>query len=283
MDAVVLVTLHPENAAQTLTKETLYPPRHKMTLPLNSLNNYFQNCEIAFNHHTKLDCDRNYFLDFDGWGLMSSLDQNFNPSMSDIERRSQLGKIFIIRFLKKLVKKCFFLGYSRLLSGDMLSRELLQISKTKQSTLFPESDVDKSWEKTDVEKKYFLNFPFYPFRTLNSRDLNLLTSSSSSKKPLEFDHSSPLFPAHTQLDLVFQKRKKDNFLPYMLPYSLPPTLGSTNKALTAEELKQATLFSVVTRNNANAEVSTKYIIKKVEIKVSDIYLQVIRFFFLQMF
>jgi hypothetical protein len=92
MDAVVLVTYCPENAAQNLTKETLYPPRHKITLPLNSLNNYFQNCEIAFNHHTKLDCDRNYFLDFDGWGLMSSLDQNFNPSISDIERRSQLGK-----------------------------------------------------------------------------------------------------------------------------------------------------------------------------------------------
>jgi hypothetical protein len=63
----------------------------------------------------------------------------------------------------------------------------------------------------------------------------------------------------------------------MLPYSLPPQLGSTNKALTAEEFKQATLFSVVTLNNANAEVTTKYIIKKVEIKVSDIYLQVIGF------
>ena len=38
--------------------ETLFPERHKITLPLNSLNNYFQSCEIAFNHHTKLDCDR---------------------------------------------------------------------------------------------------------------------------------------------------------------------------------------------------------------------------------
>jgi hypothetical protein len=91
MDAVVEVTYSPENQAATNLKETLYPPRHKMTLPLNSLNNYFQNCEIAFNHHTKLDSDRNYFLDFDGWGLMSAIDQNFNPSSSDIERRSKLG------------------------------------------------------------------------------------------------------------------------------------------------------------------------------------------------
>jgi hypothetical protein len=103
MDAVVIVTYNPENAAQNNIKETLYPPRHKMTLPLNSLNNYFQNCEIAFNHHTKLDCDRNYFLDFDGWGLISSLDQNFNPSTSEITQRSNRGNYL----LQCLVKNCY--------------------------------------------------------------------------------------------------------------------------------------------------------------------------------
>jgi hypothetical protein len=92
MDATVIVTFHPANEPTNLQTESLYPPRHNMTLPLNGLNNYFQQCEIAFNHHTKLDCDRNYFLDFDGWGLMSALDQNFNPSPNDIERRTELGK-----------------------------------------------------------------------------------------------------------------------------------------------------------------------------------------------
>jgi hypothetical protein len=99
MDAAIVVTYHPDGKAADLQKEALYPPRHKMTLPLNCLNNYFQNCEIAFNHHTKLDCDRNYFLDFDGWGLMSALDQNFNPSISDIQRRSKQGRKFKLKFL----------------------------------------------------------------------------------------------------------------------------------------------------------------------------------------
>jgi hypothetical protein len=157
----------------------------------------------------------------------------------------------------------------------MLSKKLLELSNTKQSTLFPESEVDKSWEKTNVEKRYFLNFPFYPFRTLNSRDLNLLTSSSSFKKPLEFDYSSPIFPAHTQLNIVFKKRNKSNFLPYMLPYKLVPTLGSTNKSLTTEEYKQARTFSVTTTSDANVVSTTKYIIKSIEIKVSDVYLQVL--------
>jgi hypothetical protein len=92
LDANVIVTFHPNNDTENIQTETLYPPRHKITLPINCLNNYFQHCEIAFNHHTKLDCDRNYFLDFDGWGLMSALDQNFNPSTDDIQHRSDLGK-----------------------------------------------------------------------------------------------------------------------------------------------------------------------------------------------
>jgi hypothetical protein len=178
-------------------------------------------------------------------------------------------------FGKKFVTNHWFLGYSRLLSGDMLNKKLLNLSSTHQSSLFPESDVDKSWEKTDVEKKYFLNFPFYPFRTLNSRDRNLLSSSSSSlKKPFEFDYSSALFPAHTQLNIVFEKRKKSNFLPYMLPYKLITTLGSTKKALTADEKKQATTFSTTLEN-----VTTNYRIKNIEIKVSDVYLQVMIFYY----
>lgn len=64
LDAVVLLTVHRTDTPATTTEETLWPERHRVTLPLNALNNYFQNCEIAFNHHTKLDTDRYnaYFL-----------------------------------------------------------------------------------------------------------------------------------------------------------------------------------------------------------------------------
>lgn len=58
MDASIILTVYPDGTPQTETTEALYPPRHKIVLPLNNLNNYFQNCEVAFNHHTKLDCDR---------------------------------------------------------------------------------------------------------------------------------------------------------------------------------------------------------------------------------
>jgi len=35
---------------------------------------------------------RNYFLDWDGLGYMSSIEQNFNPSVEDIKRRTGLGQ-----------------------------------------------------------------------------------------------------------------------------------------------------------------------------------------------
>jgi hypothetical protein len=156
----------------------------------------------------------------------------------------------------------------------MLSYNLINLSTTQQSTLFPETLKDESWKKENTEKKYFLNFPFYPFRTLNSRDLNI-SSSSSSKRLMEFDNSSSLFPAHTQLNIVFQKRKKTNFLHSMLPYRLSSSLGSSKKSLTADELKQACSFSVVTVDpTTKLETTQNFVIKKIEIKVSDMYLQV---------
>jgi len=58
IDATILITRHPPDTPDTKTEEVLHPQRHKMTLPLNSLNNYFQSCEVAVNYHTKLDSDR---------------------------------------------------------------------------------------------------------------------------------------------------------------------------------------------------------------------------------
>jgi hypothetical protein len=94
-------------------EEKLFPQRHAVTLPLNGLNCMFEDYNVSFNHHTKLESDRyvckpllnkqelwflkklflirNYFLDFDGWGLVSALEQNFNPVPSDIERKENRG------------------------------------------------------------------------------------------------------------------------------------------------------------------------------------------------
>ena len=35
---------------------------------------------------------RNFFLDFDGWGLVSAIEQNFNPNRQDIFRKEKSGK-----------------------------------------------------------------------------------------------------------------------------------------------------------------------------------------------
>jgi hypothetical protein len=100
-DAVVVLSLQIPGQAQA-TQEALCPTRHKMTLPLNSLNMIFSECNTAFNFHTKLDNDRNYFLDFDGAGLISALEQNFNPSVNDIDQRESNGYPRVLRSSRKL-------------------------------------------------------------------------------------------------------------------------------------------------------------------------------------
>jgi hypothetical protein len=48
-------------------------------------------------------------LDFDGWGLMSALDQNFNPSKQDIQNRTEQGNNFLKISKKVKTTKKFFL------------------------------------------------------------------------------------------------------------------------------------------------------------------------------
>jgi len=57
VDAQVVLTV---NSGAVDSKEVLYPKRHQLTLPLNSLNMLFGDCTVAFNHHSRLDCDRFY-------------------------------------------------------------------------------------------------------------------------------------------------------------------------------------------------------------------------------
>lgn len=61
LDATISLTVYPADDANNEAKkktEALCPERHKISLPLNLLNSLFSSCEVAFNHHTKLDCDR---------------------------------------------------------------------------------------------------------------------------------------------------------------------------------------------------------------------------------
>lgn len=40
------------------TDESLFPTRHRISLPLNGLNMLFEDINVSFNHHTKLNSDR---------------------------------------------------------------------------------------------------------------------------------------------------------------------------------------------------------------------------------
>lgn len=149
--------------------------------------------------------------------------------------------------------------------------------------------IDEIWTTNPAPvKRYYLNFPMYPFRTLCPRDMTMLHA-----KPNEFDGSSPLFPAHTQINFLFRKRKSTNFLNFMLPLTLAPQLGSTANVLTQEEKDAACRFTIRTPGVAGrpavaaadgvaavAAVAaipatvTRYIINRVTINVNDMYLQV---------
>jgi len=57
----IIVTCRQITAGQGVNEEIeerLYPPRHKITLPLNGLNVLFDDISVIFNHHTKVESDR---------------------------------------------------------------------------------------------------------------------------------------------------------------------------------------------------------------------------------
>jgi hypothetical protein len=58
INAQVIVSLSLTQDAIVQPQELLYPPRHQITLPLNSLNFIFNNIEVAFNQTTKLTADK---------------------------------------------------------------------------------------------------------------------------------------------------------------------------------------------------------------------------------
>ena len=130
-----------------------------------------------------------------------------------------------------------------------------------QSTLFPGLPNDRPWDSQTTVKRFFLSFPHYPFRT--TRELANLGPLSP------FGSSSPIFPAHTQLNITFKKRNANTLINYIVPYNLNYTKGSTHKTLTAAERNNALTFTVFENNTPK-----DYIITNIEIILVDVYLQV---------
>jgi hypothetical protein len=56
----------------------------------------------------------------------------------------------------------------------------------KQKVFYPEPLAAVPWTN---KKHYYLNIPFYPFRTLSTRDVAMYPKLASS----EFDYSSQIF------------------------------------------------------------------------------------------
>ncbi len=90
-----------------------------------------------------------------------------------------------------------------------------------RAVYFPEDSKLSLWVDATAVKRYNLTFPFYPFRTLAQRDMHLFRQSGC-----QFEPSSPLFPAHTQINLTFKRRDKKDLLDFMVPEKLDPLKGS---------------------------------------------------------
>ena len=164
---------------------------------------------------------------------------------------------------------CFFPGYPQLLSGTLST--IGNVASEHQKVYFPEPKSIEPWTKTNQVKRYRLSFPFYPFRTLCAREL-----VRSKTPPSPFDPSSPLFPAHTQLNITMKRRTDRNFLNFMLPENLSTLRGSAVSTLTEDERSTATRFTAVTQNAAGEAVNTIYKILSVSVTLRAAYLQVLR-------
>jgi len=149
---------------------------------------------------------------------------------------------------------------------------LANIAGEFQDFYFPDDITDEPHTKTTRVKRYPLQIPMYPFRTLNAREL-----VRNKIAPGEFDIASPLIPAHTQLNMTFKRKKNvTNFHPFMLPQNLNVLAGSQGGTLNDGQYNTATCFTVsVPGENAAAEpVIQRYRITAVNVVLVDAYLQV---------
>jgi len=162
------------------------------------------------------------------------------------------------------------------LSGDFVTAAT-DIDTVLSNVFWPEAkDVAEIWEDANRTRRFHLCFPFYPFRTLNPRHMSSVTQNKII--PSDINYNSPIFPAHTQIDIVFKKNKNTNFINFMLPYKLDFYLGSKRPTLTNAERENALSYEldVITRGEDGNNITTEVdrIVDRIEIKVKDCYLQV---------
>ena len=138
-----------------------------------------------------------------------------------------------------------------------------------EKTLFPGSATAHQYVNTKY-RRHLLSFPMYPFRTLCPRDAHYMLGDNS-----DFDQTSPLFPANTQLNIKFTRRPVANLLNYMLPTNLNLDRGAASESLTVDERAAALIFTVTAPAVGNAApVVTQYSITGIAINVQNMYLQV---------
>jgi hypothetical protein len=154
------------------------------------------------------------------------------------------------------------------MSGDLT--ELTNMKSSQTEAYFSPSDNTERWKDPLVFKRYKLQFPFYPFRTLCPCDMTQTKMIQD-----DFNTTSPLFPAHTQLNIVFKRRPDTNLLNYMLPEDLDTTRGSTYNTLTLAHRQRATQFTSK-QNITGADTATDaaFTITTVSVVLRDCYLQV---------
>jgi hypothetical protein len=145
------------------------------------------------------------------------------------------------------------------------------LANMHENTLFPGSATAHTLDENKY-RRHLLSFPMYPFRTLSPRDAHILLGSNSS----EFDQTSPLFPANTQLNIKFTRRPAANLLNYMLPTNLNLDLGAANNSLDQDQRNNALTFSLTTPAAVEDDppVVTQYTITGIAINIQNMYLQV---------
>jgi hypothetical protein len=207
----------------------------------------------------------NFFLDFDGFSHISALEQNFNPNPSDATRKRKRGMTssrLAIPYHDPFFMFTLSSGYPKILSSTM--NPLSKIAPLQKDCYFPAPVIDAPYADPTVVNRYNLTFPYYPFRTLSPRDMHLTRQAGTP-----FETSSPLFPAHTQLNLTFKRRHKKDLLDFMVAEKLSVTMGASTGRMTEAERQAALAFG-----GPRAIPLVPHTVVGVTVKLADIYLMV---------
>jgi hypothetical protein len=184
----------------------------------------------------------------------------------------------------------------------MMSTDYLrpEHSKEKQKRVFfPGGAADTPWNDVEVNDRYYVSLPFYPFRTLSPRNMATIQAAGKSSSTsastltggggggLDFDYASCLIPAHTHTSVIL-KRRTENLLDFLLPQRLSSIIGSRNAQLTAAERTAALTFvgrvrpavpAQAAAGNAaavpaQAAVDVNFEVTSVAVRIDSIVLQV---------